>query len=71
MIGTRNEAEVGVKVVTVLRAWEIGGDVPRLEGEVRRYDGSDAQNLKVREQENSRLKTLLAESLLDRAYSRR
>ncbi|MGY4606969.1 hypothetical protein ACVW16_005381 [Bradyrhizobium sp. USDA 4474] len=36
-----------------------------MEGEVRRYGGSEAKRLKALEDENSRLKRLLADAMLD------
>ena len=40
-------------------------DVLQVEGEVRGLDVSEARRLKVREDENAKLKRLLAEAMLD------
>ena len=38
-----------------------------MEGQIRRHGGADAKRLKALEDENRRLKKLLAESMLDNA----
>ena len=67
IIGVLKEAEAGPRCRTVPQARDLGGHLLQLEGEVRRYDRSDAQRLKELEQENNKLKKLLAESMLDKA----
>jgi len=49
------------------QARDVGSDVLCLEGEFGGMDVSDAKRLKALEEENARLKRLLAESLLDQA----
>jgi hypothetical protein len=48
-------------------ARDLKRDILQVEGKVRRARGSDARRLKALEDENRRLKRLLADSLLDNA----
>jgi hypothetical protein len=46
-------------------SWRQLGHLLQMEGEVRRHGVSDARRLKTLETENTRLKKLLADSMLD------
>jgi hypothetical protein len=46
-------------------AWDQHGDVLCLEGEVRGHGVSEARRLKALEDENTKLKKLLADAMLD------
>ena len=48
-------------------ARDLKRDILQVEGKVRRAEVSDARRLKALEDENRRLKRLLADSLLDNA----
>ena len=66
IIGILREQEAGSPTADVCRKHGISGrDVLQVEGEVRRLDVSDARRLKALEDENSKLKKLLAETMLD------
>ena len=47
--------------------WDLERDTVQVEIEVRRLEVSEARRLKALEDENRRLKKLLAESMLDNA----
>lgn len=49
----------------MLKARHLAADVLRLEGEVRRDEYPDAKRLKQLEDENAKLKKLLAEAMVD------
>ena len=46
------------------------GDILQAEGKVRRLEVSDARRLRLLEEENSKLKRLLTETVLDNAILR-
>jgi hypothetical protein len=47
------------------QAWTEHGDVLQAEGQIRRIEVSDARRLRQLEDENGKLKRLLADSMLD------
>jgi hypothetical protein len=51
-------------------AWRLGSDALQLEGQVRRHGVSAAKRLKQLEDENAKLKKLLAKQMLDAAALR-
>lgn len=64
IIGILREQEAGARR-RIWRARYLGSDDLQLEGEVRRMDVSEAKRLKQLEDENVKLKKLLAEQMSD------
>jgi putative transposase len=67
IIGVLREHEAGMKTAEVCRKHGISEPVLRLEGKFGGMSVSDARRLKHLEEENARLKKLLAEAMLDNA----
>jgi putative transposase len=68
IIGVLKEAEAGAKTADL--AWStrrIGRDTLQLEGQVRRPRSIRGKHLRAMEDENGRLKRLLADAMLDNA----
>jgi putative transposase len=56
-----------VKAADVPQAWHLGNDLYKFMAKFGGMDVSDARRLKALEDENARLKKLLAEQMLDNA----
>ena len=67
IIGVLKEAEGGQGGRTVPQARDLGGHLHNWKAKFGGMTVSDAQRLKELEQENNKLKKLLAESMLDKA----
>jgi putative transposase len=66
VVGILREQEAGIATADLLpQARDQYGDVLCLEGEVRGMDVSEAKRLKSLEDENAKLKRLLADAMLD------